>query len=157
MKLAGVSAVLSGDKGCRPFPRTPFSARDCLPSLRSGQFSLTKPNTFPHNRGASVATLRDRSPSARNAVRLPFGISVHLRRNPQFKQIQFLDHTRSRRELLTSSQAHFSPPYTDWSRLAGSFPPGANLRTIERPSTTDSRKLGNATWRRKRRSGSASP
>ena len=28
-----VSPALGGDKGCRPFPRTPFSASSILPSL----------------------------------------------------------------------------------------------------------------------------
>ena len=47
------------------------------------RFLLTKPNTFPHNREASVATLRWCSGSSRNAVRFPFGLSVQLHRNPQ--------------------------------------------------------------------------
>jgi hypothetical protein len=32
----GVSPELSGDKGCRPFPRTPYSASGLLPSPRFG-------------------------------------------------------------------------------------------------------------------------
>ena len=42
---------------------------------------LTNPNTLQK---ASVATLRWRSASARNAVWLPFGNCVRLRRNPQY-------------------------------------------------------------------------
>jgi hypothetical protein len=76
------SSVLSGDKGCRPFPRTPFSASGVLPSLRSGQVFLDEGEHFLHNRVASVATLRWCSGSSRNAVRLRFGESVQLRRNP---------------------------------------------------------------------------
>ena len=43
---------------------------------------MTKPNTY--DRIEMPASLRSEhfSPSARNAVRVPFGISVHLRRNP---------------------------------------------------------------------------
>src|SRR5271165_1423961 len=43
---------------------------------------LAKPNIFQHNREASVATHRWCSGSSRNAVRLPFGTGVQLRRNP---------------------------------------------------------------------------
>jgi hypothetical protein len=49
----------------------------------AGQDSLDKAEHFLHNRDASVATLRWCSGSSRNAVRLPFGMSVQLRRNPQ--------------------------------------------------------------------------
>jgi hypothetical protein len=45
--------------------------------------SLDEAEHFSDNQKASVATLRWCSASARNAVRLPFGISVRLRRNPQ--------------------------------------------------------------------------
>ena len=51
--------MLGGDKGCRPFPRTPFSASGALPPLRSGQVSLDEDEHFLHNRSASVATLRE--------------------------------------------------------------------------------------------------
>src|SRR5580700_11674290 len=37
---------------------------------------------------ASVATLRGCSGSSRNAVRLPFGNSVRLRRNPQMELVE---------------------------------------------------------------------
>ena len=79
---APVSTALGGDKGCRPFPRTPFSASGILPSLRYGQVSLDEGEHFLHNRGASVATIRWCSGSSRNAVRNRPGISVRLRRNP---------------------------------------------------------------------------
>jgi len=46
---------------------------------------LDEAEHFLHNRYASVATLRWCSGSSRNAVRLPFGMSVRLRRNPQFR------------------------------------------------------------------------
>src|SRR5712691_2080665 len=78
-----VSPALGGDKGCRPFPRTPFSTSSILPSLRFGQVSLDEAEHFLHNRDASVATLRRRSGSSRNAVRIHPGFSVRLRRNPQ--------------------------------------------------------------------------
>src|SRR5215472_2484523 len=70
-------------QGLPPFP-TPLCplAASGLRFAPDG-FLLTKPNTLPHNRVASVATLRWCSGSSRNAVRLPFGISVQLRRNPQ--------------------------------------------------------------------------
>src|SRR5215469_12055460 len=70
-------------QGLPPFP-TPLCplAASGLRFAPDG-FLLTKPNTLPHNRVASVATLRWCSGSSWNAVRLPFGISVQLRRNPQ--------------------------------------------------------------------------
>src|SRR5713101_3559506 len=61
----------------RPFPRS-----GSLPPLRFGQFFLDEAEHFLQNRMASVATLRGCSGSSRNAVRLPFGNSVRLRRNP---------------------------------------------------------------------------
>jgi len=42
--------VLGGDKGCRPFPRTPFSATGALPPLRCGQVFLDEAEHFLHNR-----------------------------------------------------------------------------------------------------------
>jgi hypothetical protein len=42
-----VSPALGGDKGCSPFPGTPFSACGILPSLRSGQVSLDEAEHFP--------------------------------------------------------------------------------------------------------------
>src|SRR5579862_4242472 len=77
----GFFSAEGGDKGCRPFPRTPFSASGLL-RFAPDRFLLTKPNTLPHNRVASVATLRWCSGSSRNAVRLTFGLSVQLHRNP---------------------------------------------------------------------------
>jgi hypothetical protein len=62
----------------RPFPRS-----GSLPPLLFGQFFLDEAEHFLQNRMASVATLRGYSGSSRNAVRLSFGNSVRLRRNPQ--------------------------------------------------------------------------
>ncbi len=64
----------------RPFPRS-----GSLPPLCFGQFFLDEAEHFLQNRMASVATLRGCSGSPRNAVRLPFGNSVRLRRNPHFQ------------------------------------------------------------------------
>jgi hypothetical protein len=63
-----------------PAPLCPLAASflRCAPD----RFPLMKANTFLHNRVASVATLRWCSGSSRNAVRIPSGMSVHLRRNP---------------------------------------------------------------------------
>jgi hypothetical protein len=55
-------------------PHAPFLACGAVPSLRSGQVFLDEAEHFLHNRYASVATLRGRSGSSRNAVRLPSGI-----------------------------------------------------------------------------------
>lgn len=61
----------------------PFSAFGILPSLRSGQlFFLDEAKHFLHNRNARVARVRWCWGSARNAVRLPSGSSVCLRRSP---------------------------------------------------------------------------
>lgn len=73
--------MLKRGPGCRTSRRTPFPACAIFPSLRSDRFPLTKPNTFPHNRGASDATLRWCSGSPRNTVRFPSGGSVQLHRN----------------------------------------------------------------------------
>ena len=55
-----------------------------LQNLTNTTFLLTKPNTLPHNQGASVATLRWCSGLFQNAVQLPSGTSVQLRRIPHF-------------------------------------------------------------------------
>ena len=78
---SGRFSVEAGTRAAAPFPApiSPLAASflRCAPD----RFHLTKPNTFQHNREASVATLRWCSGS-RNAVRLPFGTGVQLRRNP---------------------------------------------------------------------------
>jgi hypothetical protein len=79
--------VLRRGKALPPFPAPlcPLAASflRCAPD----RFLLTKPNTFPQNQDASVATLRWCSGSSRNAVRLPFGMSVQLHWNPHVDQI----------------------------------------------------------------------
>ena len=75
--------VLRRGQDVPSFPRALFLACGILPSLRYGQVFLDEAEHLLHNRDASVATLRNCSPSARNAVRVPFGISIRLRRNPQ--------------------------------------------------------------------------
>jgi hypothetical protein len=73
----------AGQRVAAPFPAflSPLVALflRCAPD----RFLLTKPNTFPHHPDASVATLRWCLGSSRNAVRLPFGKTVQLHRNPQ--------------------------------------------------------------------------
>src|SRR5215510_9173595 len=77
----GLFSAEAGTRATAPFP-APLSP-PAASSLRFApdRFLLTKPNTLPHNRVTSVATLRWRSGSSRNAVRLPFGLSVQLDRN----------------------------------------------------------------------------
>jgi hypothetical protein len=70
---SGRFSVEAGTRAAAPFSCTPFSRA----ALRT---------SFRHNREASVATLRWCSGSSRNAVRLPFGTGVQLRRNPHFVQ-----------------------------------------------------------------------
>ena len=48
------------------------------------EVALDEADTFQHHREANIATLRWYSESSRNAVRLPFGRSVHLRRNHHY-------------------------------------------------------------------------
>ena len=76
----GKAVTNTDNAGTRATPLSPRAA----PYLRRApdKFLFTKPNTFPHNRVASVATLPWCLGSSRNAVRLSFGISVRLRRNP---------------------------------------------------------------------------
>jgi hypothetical protein len=75
------------DYGAGPMVRDQHSGKyGALPPLRSGhlpdRFFLTKPNTS--STIEMPASLRSErcSPSDRNAVRAPVGISVRLRRNP---------------------------------------------------------------------------
>ena len=103
------SEILRAEAGKRtaapfPAPLSPLAALflRCAPE----SYLLTKPNTFQHNREASVATLRWCSGSSRNAVRLPSGTSVQLRRNPQFDQVS------SKRNAI-----HTSNPVSSPSRL----------------------------------------
>jgi hypothetical protein len=73
----------AGDKGAgRPFPLHPKSPPQLL-RFAPDNFPLTKPNTSCTI--ITPASLRSDccSPSLRNAVRLPSGISVHLHRNTQ--------------------------------------------------------------------------
>ena len=44
--LSAAPAALGGDKGCRPFPRAPFSVSSILPPLRSGKVSLDETERF---------------------------------------------------------------------------------------------------------------
>src|SRR5215469_12116491 len=85
VRAPGPLCAEAGTRAAAPFP-APLSP-PAAPFLRYApdRFLLTKPNTLPHNRVASVATLRWCSGSSRNAVRLPFGMSVQLRRNTQLK------------------------------------------------------------------------
>jgi hypothetical protein len=73
---------LGGDRGCRPFARTLFLASGALPPLRSGQVFLDEAEHFLPIEGPASLRSENCSPSARNAVRVPSGISVRLRRNP---------------------------------------------------------------------------
>src|SRR5436309_6063164 len=84
--LAGVSAGWAGKRATAPFP-APFLRyqRASYAALRIApdKFFLTKPNTSSTIEVPASLRSERCSPSARNAVRVPFGISVRLRRNPQ--------------------------------------------------------------------------
>src|SRR2546428_498199 len=64
---APAGSALSRGQGLPPLSPLAASFLRCAPD----SFQLTKPNTFQHNREASLATLRWCSGSSRNAVRLP--------------------------------------------------------------------------------------
>jgi hypothetical protein len=101
-----VFPALGGDKGCRPFPRTPFSTNSILPSLCVGQVSRDEAEHFLYNRDATVATLRRCSGSSRNGVRIHPGFSVRLRRNSHLLNFGVLvSETRWRRH----STGYFYP------------------------------------------------
>jgi hypothetical protein len=71
----------AGAKGLLPLSPAPQIPAQPKPSLRSGHFQLTMPNTSCTI--ITLASLRSEccSPLFRNAVRLPSGIDVHLHRN----------------------------------------------------------------------------
>jgi hypothetical protein len=73
----------AGGKGLPPLSPAPQIPAQPKPSLRSGRFQLTMPNTSCTI--ITPASLRSDccSPSLPNAVRLPSGIDVHLHRNTQ--------------------------------------------------------------------------
>src|SRR5262245_45231291 len=80
-------------QGLPPFPAplSPLAAFILL--CAPDRFLLDEAERFLHNRDASVATRRWCSGSSRNAVRLPFGTSVQLRRNPHRFRAALLDAT----------------------------------------------------------------
>lgn len=95
VRIASRSEFLCAEAGTRaaapfPAPLSPLAAS--ILRFAPDTFLLTKPNTLSHNRVASVATLRWCSGSSRNAVRLPFGNSVRLRRNPHNRGILGFHH-----------------------------------------------------------------
>ena len=83
-RAPGPLCAEAGTRATAPFPAplSPLAASflRCAPD----RFSLDEAEQFLHNRVASVATLRWCSGSSRNAVRLPSGMSVQLRRNTQY-------------------------------------------------------------------------
>ena len=103
-----------GTRAAAPFsaPLSPLAASvlRCAPD----RFFLTKPNTSWTI--AMPASLRSEhcSPSARNAVRVPYGISVCLRRNPQVTELAFSHPKKwtSNRDLRSLSilQEHVGQP-----------------------------------------------
>jgi DNA replication protein DnaC len=91
-----VSVCRGGEKGCCPFPRTPFSASGVFLRYAPDSFFLTKPNASGTIEMPASLRSENCSPSARNAVRVPFGMSVHLRRNPHTeKQDKYASRLRS--------------------------------------------------------------
>src|SRR5579862_8531148 len=80
---SGSLCAEAGQRAAAPFPAPLSPLATLILRCAPDRFLLTKPNTFPHNRVASVATLRWCSVSSQNSVRLPFGTSVQLRLNPQ--------------------------------------------------------------------------
>ena len=82
VRASGSLCAEAGTRAAAPFPTlTPLAAS--FLRCASDRFPLDEAEHFLHNRSASVATLRWCSGSSRIAVRLPSGISVRLRRNPQ--------------------------------------------------------------------------
>jgi hypothetical protein len=88
---ASGQCVLRWGQDVPSFPHAPFLARGTFPSLRSGQIFVDEAEHFLHNRDASVAALRWCSGSSRNAVRLPFEISVRRSASPESSLIDHLD------------------------------------------------------------------
>jgi hypothetical protein len=61
------------DKGCRPFPRTPFSASGIFLRCAPDRIFLDEAEHFLHNRDASVAASL-RSDGVRDRPGTPFGV-----------------------------------------------------------------------------------
>jgi hypothetical protein len=79
--LMALRVTVCWGQGLPPFP-APLSPLTALFLRCAPDSFLDEAEHFLHNRDASVATLRWCSGSSGNAVWLPFGISVRLRRNP---------------------------------------------------------------------------
>jgi hypothetical protein len=107
LTLAGLLCADAGTRAAAPFP-APLSSLAAV-SLRcaTDRFFLDEAEHFLQNRNASVATLRWCSGSSRNAVRLSFGISVRLRRNPQTR-------TLSRRRRARSTDTRVLEDACSW-------------------------------------------
>jgi hypothetical protein len=101
-RAPGLSSAGRG-QGLPPLSPHPLLRNQLRPSLRFGQVSLDEAEHFLHNRCTSVATLRWCSGSSRNAVRLPFGISVRLRRNPHSKRAMAKELVEVRAKLSFST------------------------------------------------------
>jgi hypothetical protein len=81
--LAGLLCAEARKRAAAPFPAPLSPLATLFLRCAPDKFFLTKPNTSCTIELPASLRSENCSPSARNAVRVPFGISVHLRRNPQ--------------------------------------------------------------------------
>ena len=88
LTLAGSLRAEAGTRAAAPFPAPLSPPAAVFLRCAPDRFLLTKPNTSGTIEMPASLRSENCSPSARNAVRVPFGISVRLRRNPQVAQFE---------------------------------------------------------------------
>jgi len=131
---SGRFSVEAGTRAAAPFPAplSPLAASflRCAPD----RFHLTKPNTFQHNREASVATLRWCSGSSRNAVRLPSEQAFSFAGIPKHRTTSLFDNPSIAAAAAAPPKATAQdfPPLNRWEATSE---PASTIRLAVRPKT----------------------
>ena len=123
---SGSLCAEAGQRAAAPFPAPLSLLAAAILRFAPDRFLLTKPNAFPHNRVASVATLRWCSGSSRNAVRLPFGTAFSFAGIPIRKLIRLCEELNSSYDngnyyataMLTRGLLDHVPPLFDYAGFA---------------------------------------
>jgi hypothetical protein len=115
-----------------PAPLSPLAASflRCAPD----RFHLTKPNTFQHNREASVATLRWCSGSSRNAVRLPSEQAFSFAGIPKHQTTSLFDNPSIAAAAAAPPKAT-AQDFLPLNRWEATSEPASTIRLAVRPKT----------------------